>query len=83
MSAANYPDPMSTTKADDKSAVRPARTSMIVFVVVVVLLNLIQRLTDWSRWVFFVPAAIISVALITYYWAKNRRREAAAGVSSG
>ena len=39
MSAANYPDPMSTTKADDKSAVRPARTSMIVFVVVVVLLR--------------------------------------------
>ncbi len=70
---------------NDKSAARPARTSTIVFVAVVVLLNLIQWLTDWSRWAFFVPAAIISGAIIAYYWAKNRRHEAeaAVGVSSG
>ncbi len=82
MNTPNYPDTMSATEADDKSAARTARTPTIVFVAVVVLLNLIQQLTDWSRWVFFVPAAIISGAIIAYYWARNRRREAEA-VSSG
>ena len=62
---------MSTAAADEKSS---GRTWTVAFVVTVVLLNVVEWLTDWSRWVFFVPAAIISVAIVIYYRVKQRRR---------
>ena len=71
MSTTNYPEDMGTAAADEKSS---SRTWTVAFVVTVVLLNVVEWLTDWSRWVFFVPAAIISVAIVIYYRVKQRRR---------
>ena len=66
-----YPEDMSTAAADEKSS---SRNWTVAFVVTVVLLNVVEWLTDWSRWVFFVPAAIISVAIVIYYRVNQRRR---------
>lgn len=66
-----YPETICTAHAKEKST---TRASTIVVVAVVALLNLIGWLADWSRWVFFIPAVSISLALIVYYRVTQRRR---------
>ena len=44
--------------------------------------RLLQGVTGWSRWVFWIPAVVVSAAIIAYYWAKNRREAAAVGSGS-
>ena len=71
MSAANCPETMPAARAEENST---TRISTIVFVAVIALLNLIGWLTDWSRWVFFIPAVGISLAIIVFYRLRQRRR---------
>ena len=45
-------------------------------------IRLVQGVTGWSRWVFWVPAVVVTAAILAYYWAKNRREAEAGGSGS-
>lgn len=43
---------------------------MIAFVAV---MHLVREFTGWSRWAFWLPALIVTAAVVAYHWTTNRR----------
>ena len=81
--ATAYPDTMSTQSESQTpwQRWRGAKFWTPGTIAFLLAIRLVQGVTGWSRWVFWVPAVAVSAAILAYYWAKSRRSEAPAGGS--
>lgn len=84
MSAEGYPDAMSTESEPQTpwQRWRGAKFWTPGTIAFLLAIRLVQGVTGWSRWVFWVPAVVVTAAILAYYWAKNRRKAEAAAEAS-